>query len=104
MKVVRFFYSQRGTYLTQIFVHNISNNSIIGIDTLLTSNINTRSQVGGLARMERKKYWTEIFLLKIFIFLKRQIRYPDTMAFWYPRNGKKFWGIKKIENLDLCPI
>lgn len=41
----------------------IRNNSLIGIDTRIVFNINTRSHVGGLVRMERKKTRIE---LKIF--------------------------------------
>nr|YP_009318872.1 RNA polymerase beta'' subunit [Eriocnema fulva]APA17973.1 RNA polymerase beta'' subunit [Eriocnema fulva] len=41
----------------------IRNNSLIGIDTRIVFNINTRSYVGGLVRMERKKKRIE---LKIF--------------------------------------
>nr|YP_010528558.1 RNA polymerase beta'' subunit [Acriopsis javanica]UXW65449.1 RNA polymerase beta'' subunit [Acriopsis javanica]UXW65602.1 RNA polymerase beta'' subunit [Acriopsis javanica] len=41
----------------------VRNNSIIGVDTRLTLNINTRSRVGGLVRVERKKKSME---LKIF--------------------------------------
>nr|YP_010528713.1 RNA polymerase beta'' subunit [Thecopus maingayi]UXW65835.1 RNA polymerase beta'' subunit [Thecopus maingayi] len=41
----------------------VRNNSIIGVDTRLTLNMNTRSRVGGLVRVERKKKSLE---LKIF--------------------------------------
>ena len=41
----------------------VRNNSIIGVDTRLALNINTRSRVGGLVRVERKKKYIE---LKIF--------------------------------------
>jgi len=33
----------------------VRNNSIIGVDTQLALNTNTRSRVGGLVRVERKK-------------------------------------------------
>nr|YP_010604940.1 RNA polymerase beta'' subunit [Paphiopedilum vietnamense]WAN79950.1 RNA polymerase beta'' subunit [Paphiopedilum vietnamense] len=41
----------------------VRNNSIVGVDTRLVLNINTRSRVGGLVRVERKKKSIE---LKIF--------------------------------------
>nr|AXO65958.1 RNA polymerase beta'' subunit [Calochilus robertsonii] len=41
----------------------VRNNSIVGVDTRLALNINTRSRVGGLVRVERKKKSIE---LKIF--------------------------------------
>nr|YP_010887108.1 RNA polymerase beta'' subunit [Garrya buxifolia]WJH15704.1 RNA polymerase beta'' subunit [Garrya buxifolia] len=62
MKVDRFFFIPEKVYLlpgsSSIMVRN---NSIIGVDTQIT--LNTRSQVGGLVRVERKKKRIE---LKIF--------------------------------------
>nr|YP_009731403.1 RNA polymerase beta' subunit [Corybas taliensis]QHN69918.1 RNA polymerase beta' subunit [Corybas taliensis] len=51
----------------------VRNNSIIGVDTRLVLNINTRSRVGGLIRVERKKKSME---LKIF---SGDIHFPGEM-------------------------
>nr|YP_010528633.1 RNA polymerase beta'' subunit [Grammatophyllum scriptum]UXW65677.1 RNA polymerase beta'' subunit [Grammatophyllum scriptum]UXW65757.1 RNA polymerase beta'' subunit [Grammatophyllum scriptum] len=63
-KVDRFFFIPEEVHIlpgsSPIMVRN---NSIIGVDTRLTLNINTRSRVGGLVRVERKKKTME---LKIF--------------------------------------
>nr|YP_010353452.1 RNA polymerase beta'' subunit [Polygonatum cathcartii]UOF73712.1 RNA polymerase beta'' subunit [Polygonatum cathcartii] len=64
MKVDRFFFIPEEVHIlpgsSSIMVRN---NSIIGVDTQLTLNTNTRSRVGGLVRVERKKKSIE---LKIF--------------------------------------
>jgi len=71
----------------------VRNNSIIGADTQITSNI--RSQVGRVLQVDReKKDWTSNFSWRYIFFLGRHIRYPDTAAFWChkerqnPRNQK----------------
>nr|YP_009306767.1 RNA polymerase beta'' subunit [Davidia involucrata]AOQ76927.1 RNA polymerase beta'' subunit [Davidia involucrata] len=67
MKVDRFFFIPEEVHIlpgsSSIMVRN---NSIIGVDTQIT--LNTRSRVGGLVRVERKKKRIElkIFELKIF--------------------------------------
>nr|YP_010229124.1 RNA polymerase beta'' subunit [Clivia gardenii]QST20451.1 RNA polymerase beta'' subunit [Clivia gardenii] len=64
MKVDRFFFIPEEAHIlpgsSSIMVRN---NSIIGVDTQLALNTNTRSRVGGLVRVERKKKSIE---LKIF--------------------------------------
>nr|QYK18716.1 RNA polymerase beta'' subunit [Stelis grandiflora] len=64
MKVDRFFFIPEEVHIlpgsSPIMVRN---NSIIGVDTRLALNLNTRSRVGGLVRVERKKKSME---LKIF--------------------------------------
>nr|YP_009239344.1 RNA polymerase beta'' subunit [Dendrobium pendulum]AMM05309.1 RNA polymerase beta'' subunit [Dendrobium pendulum] len=64
MKVDRFFFIPEEVHIlpgsSPIMVRN---NSIIGVDTRLALNMNTRSRVGGLVRVERKKKSME---LKIF--------------------------------------
>nr|YP_010578575.1 RNA polymerase beta'' subunit [Polygonatum praecox]QZK23419.1 RNA polymerase beta' subunit [Polygonatum cyrtonema]QZK23589.1 RNA polymerase beta' subunit [Polygonatum cyrtonema]UZP16614.1 RNA polymerase beta'' subunit [Polygonatum praecox] len=64
MKVDRFFFIPEEVHIlpgsSSIMVRN---NSIIGVDTQLALNTNTRSRVGGLVRVERKKKSIE---LKIF--------------------------------------
>nr|YP_010319058.1 RNA polymerase beta'' subunit [Strumaria truncata]QWW90184.1 RNA polymerase beta'' subunit [Strumaria truncata] len=64
MKVDRFFFIPEELHIlpgsSSIMVRN---NSIIGVDTQLALNTNTRSRVGGLVRVERKKKSIE---LKIF--------------------------------------
>nr|QHN59686.1 RNA polymerase beta'' subunit [Vandopsis lissochiloides] len=64
MKVDQFFFIPEEIHIlpgsSPIMVRN---NSIIGVDTPLVLNINTRSRVGGLVRVERKKKSIE---LKIF--------------------------------------
>nr|QUB02247.1 RNA polymerase beta' subunit [Murdannia edulis] len=62
MRVDRFFFILEEVHILpgSSFIM-VRNNSIIGINTLLA--LNTRSQVGGLVRMERKKKYIE---LKIF--------------------------------------
>nr|YP_009861280.1 RNA polymerase beta'' subunit [Stylochaeton bogneri]QIU82970.1 RNA polymerase beta'' subunit [Stylochaeton bogneri] len=62
MKVDRFFFIPEEVHvLPGSSLIMVRNNSIIGVDTLLT--LNTRSRVGGLVRVERKKKSIE---LKIF--------------------------------------
>nr|ARD04607.1 RNA polymerase beta' subunit [Holodiscus discolor] len=62
MKVDRFFFIPEEVHIfPESSAIMVRNNSIIGIDTLIT--LNTRSRVGGLVRMERKKKRIE---LKIF--------------------------------------
>nr|YP_010979690.1 RNA polymerase beta'' subunit [Calanthe sinica]WOC83690.1 RNA polymerase beta'' subunit [Calanthe sinica] len=64
MKVDRFFFIPEEVHIlpgsSPIMVRN---NSIIGVDTRLALNLNTRSRIGGLVRVERKKKSME---LKIF--------------------------------------
>nr|YP_010471788.1 RNA polymerase beta'' subunit [Nervilia fordii]UVG41145.1 RNA polymerase beta'' subunit [Nervilia fordii] len=64
MKVDRFFFIPEEVYIlpgsSTIMVRN---NSIVGVDTRLALNMNTRSRVGGLVRVDRKKKSIE---LKIF--------------------------------------
>jgi hypothetical protein len=49
------------------------------VDTQIT--LNTKSRVGGLIRIERKKKkWNLNSFLEISIFRGRQIRYPDTVV------------------------
>nr|QHB74937.1 RNA polymerase beta' subunit [Brunellia trianae] len=62
IKVDRFFFIPEEVYiLPESFSIMVRNNSIIGVDTQIT--LNTRSRVGGLVRVERKKKKIE---LKIF--------------------------------------
>uniref|UniRef100_A0AB39U2U8 DNA-directed RNA polymerase subunit beta'' n=1 Tax=Hydnocarpus kurzii TaxID=3240908 RepID=A0AB39U2U8_9ROSI len=62
MKVDRFFFIPEEVYILPEFSSlMVRNNSIIGVDTQIT--LNTRSRVGGLVRVERKKKKME---LKIF--------------------------------------
>nr|YP_010617039.1 RNA polymerase beta'' subunit [Aspidistra yingjiangensis]WAW80955.1 RNA polymerase beta'' subunit [Aspidistra yingjiangensis] len=61
MKVDRFFFIPEEVHIlpgsSSIMVRN---NSIIGVDTQLALNTNTRSRVGGLVRVERKKKSIEL--------------------------------------------
>ena len=72
MKVDRFFFIPEEVHIlpgsSSIMVRN---NSIIGVDTQLALNTNTRSRVGGLVRVERKKKSIE---LKIF---SGDIHFPE---------------------------
>nr|YP_010258878.1 RNA polymerase beta'' subunit [Microtis unifolia]UIX23747.1 RNA polymerase beta'' subunit [Microtis unifolia] len=79
----------------------VRNNSIIGIDTRLALNINTRSRVGGLVRVERKKKSME---LKIF---SGDIHFPGEMDKISRHSGilippgmekKNYKGSKKLKN------
>nr|QKV48011.1 RNA polymerase beta'' subunit [Tipularia josephi] len=64
MKVDQFFFIPEEVHiLPGSSLIMVRNNSIIGVDTRLALNINTRSRVGGLVRVERKKKSME---LKIF--------------------------------------
>nr|QKV47925.1 RNA polymerase beta'' subunit [Oreorchis patens] len=64
MKVNRFFFIPEEVHiLPGSSLITVRNNSIIGVDTRLALNRNTRSRVGGLVRVERKKKSME---LKIF--------------------------------------
>nr|AZJ16993.1 RNA polymerase beta'' subunit [Cremastra appendiculata] len=64
MKVDRFFFIPEEVHiLPGSSLIMVRNNSIIGVDTRLALNRNTRSRVGGLVRVERKKKSME---LKIF--------------------------------------
>nr|YP_009558933.1 RNA polymerase beta' subunit [Calypso bulbosa var. occidentalis]QBA90960.1 RNA polymerase beta' subunit [Calypso bulbosa var. occidentalis] len=64
MKVDQFFFIPEEVHiLPGASLITVRNNSIIGVDTRLALNINTRSRVGGLVRVERKKKSME---LKIF--------------------------------------
>ena len=80
MKVDRFFFIPEEVHvLPGSSLIMVRNNSIIGVDTPLT--LNTRSRVGGLVRVERKKkVLNSKYFLGISIFLERQIRYPGTAA------------------------
>nr|YP_010737578.1 RNA polymerase beta'' subunit [Filipendula camtschatica]WEQ71708.1 RNA polymerase beta'' subunit [Filipendula camtschatica] len=74
----------------------VRNNSLIGIDTLIT--LNTRSRVGGLVRMERKK---KIIELKIF---SGDIHFPGEMDKIFRHSGvlippgTKYKESKKLKN------
>nr|UNJ78438.1 RNA polymerase beta'' subunit [Rhomboda moulmeinensis] len=74
MKVDQFFFIPEEVHIlpgsSPIMVRN---NSIVGVDTRLALNINTRSRVGGLVRVERKKKSME---LKIF---SGNIHFPGQM-------------------------
>nr|YP_010260740.1 RNA polymerase beta'' subunit [Corybas cheesemanii]UIX55790.1 RNA polymerase beta'' subunit [Corybas cheesemanii] len=79
----------------------VRNNSIVGVDTRLALNINTRSRVGGLVRVERKKKSME---LKIF---SGDIHFPGEMDRISRHSGilippgmkKKNWkGSKKLKD------
>nr|QUS63324.1 RNA polymerase beta'' subunit [Platanthera ussuriensis] len=74
MKVDQFFFIPEEVHIlpgsSPIMVRN---NSIVGIDTRLSLNLNTRSRVGGLVRVERKKKSME---LKIF---SGDIHFPGEM-------------------------
>nr|YP_009270539.1 RNA polymerase beta'' subunit [Apostasia odorata]AIY61328.1 RNA polymerase beta'' subunit [Apostasia odorata] len=64
MRVDRFFFIPEEVHiLPGSSLIMVRNNSIVGVDTRLALNINTRSRVGGLVRVERKKKSIE---LKIF--------------------------------------
>nr|YP_010547275.1 RNA polymerase beta'' subunit [Tipularia japonica]UYK52331.1 RNA polymerase beta'' subunit [Tipularia japonica] len=64
MKVDQFFFIPEEVHILPVSsLIMVRNNSIIGVDTRLALNINTRSRVGGLVRVERKKKSME---LKIF--------------------------------------
>nr|YP_010758492.1 RNA polymerase beta'' subunit [Polygonatum griffithii]WEW64537.1 RNA polymerase beta'' subunit [Polygonatum griffithii] len=64
MKVDRFFFIPEEVHILPGSLSiMVRNNSIIGVDTQLALNTNTRSRVGGLVRVERKKKSIE---LKIF--------------------------------------
>nr|YP_009249024.1 RNA polymerase beta' subunit [Baxteria australis]AMW67076.1 RNA polymerase beta' subunit [Baxteria australis] len=64
MKVDRFFFILEEVHILPGYsVIMVRNNSIIGVSTRLALNINTRSRVGGLVRVERKKKSIE---LKVF--------------------------------------
>ena len=81
MKVDRFFFIPEEVYiLPESSSLMVRNNSIIGVDTQIT--LNTKSRVGGLIRIERKKKkkWNLKSFLEISIFRGRQIRYPDTVV------------------------
>nr|UDP58658.1 RNA polymerase beta'' subunit [Dracaena serrulata] len=92
MKVDRFFFIPEEVHIlpgsSSIMVRN---NSIIGVDTQLALNTNTRSRVGGLVRVERKKkkYGTENLFWR-YSFSRRDRK--DIQTQWHfdtTRNGKK---------------
>ncbi|CAN1867937.1 DNA-directed RNA polymerase subunit beta'' [Linum perenne] len=98
MKIDRFLFIPQEVY---IFPESsplmVRNNSIIGVDTQIT--LNTRSQVDGLIRVERKNKKIEV---KIFSrpIKKKKKKNPATVVFLIPpgtvtTNSKKF---KKLEN------
>nr|YP_009747845.1 RNA polymerase beta'' subunit [Habenaria flagellifera]QII89525.1 RNA polymerase beta'' subunit [Habenaria flagellifera] len=79
----------------------VRNNSIVGVDTRLVLNLNTRSRVGGLVRIERKKKSME---LKIF---SGDIHFPGEMDKISRHSGiliqpgmekKNYKGSKKFKN------
>nr|BBB03177.1 DNA-directed RNA polymerase beta'' chain [Neuwiedia zollingeri var. singapureana] len=79
----------------------VRNNSIVGVDTQLALNINTRSRVGGLVRVERKKKSIE---LKIF---SGDIHFPGETDKISRHSGilippgmekKNYKGSKKLKN------
>jgi len=80
MKIDRFFFIPEEVHiLSESSSIMVRNNSLIGVDTRIT--LNTRSRVGGLVRVERKKKGLNLkSFLEISIFLEKPIRYPDTVA------------------------
>lgn len=80
MKIDRFFFIPEEVHiLPESSSIMVRNNSLIGVDTRIT--LNTRSRVGGLVRVERKKKGLKLKSFReISIFLEKRIRYPDTVA------------------------
>nr|YP_010602655.1 RNA polymerase beta'' subunit [Paphiopedilum intaniae]WAN76826.1 RNA polymerase beta'' subunit [Paphiopedilum intaniae] len=102
MRVDRFFFIPEEVHIFPVSSPiMVRNNSIVGVDTRLALNINTRSQVGGLVRVERKKRSIE---LKIF---SGDIHFPGE-ADKISRHGgilippgmenKNYKGSKKFKN------
>nr|YP_010605243.1 RNA polymerase beta'' subunit [Paphiopedilum wilhelminae]WAN80329.1 RNA polymerase beta'' subunit [Paphiopedilum wilhelminae] len=102
MRVDRFFFIPEEVHIFPVSSPiMVRNNSIVGVDTRLALNINTRSQVGGLVRVERKKRSIE---LKIF---SGDIHFPGE-ADKISRHGgilippgmenKNYKGSKKLKN------
>nr|YP_010603948.1 RNA polymerase beta'' subunit [Paphiopedilum sanderianum]WAN78654.1 RNA polymerase beta'' subunit [Paphiopedilum sanderianum] len=102
MRVDRFFFIPQEVHIFPVSSPiMVRNNSIVGVDTRLALNINTRSQVGGLVRVERKKRSIE---LKIF---SGDIHFPGE-ADKISRHGgilippgmenKNYKGSKKFKN------
>nr|YP_009749430.1 RNA polymerase beta'' subunit [Habenaria chejuensis]QII91517.1 RNA polymerase beta'' subunit [Habenaria chejuensis] len=102
MKVDQFFFIPEEVHIlpgsSPIMVRN---NSIVGVDTRLALNLNTRSRVGGLVRVERKKKSME---LKIF---SGDIHFPGEMDKISRHSGilipsgmekKNYKGSKKFKN------
>nr|YP_010603640.1 RNA polymerase beta'' subunit [Paphiopedilum primulinum]YP_010610239.1 RNA polymerase beta'' subunit [Paphiopedilum glaucophyllum]UDP54223.1 RNA polymerase beta'' subunit [Paphiopedilum primulinum]WAN78270.1 RNA polymerase beta'' subunit [Paphiopedilum primulinum]WAO28467.1 RNA polymerase beta'' subunit [Paphiopedilum glaucophyllum] len=102
MRVDRFFFIPEEVHIFPVSSPiMVRNNSIVGVDTRLALNINTRSRVGGLVRVERKKRSIE---LKIF---SGDIHFPGE-ADKISRHGgilippgmenKNYKGSKKFQN------
>nr|YP_010602579.1 RNA polymerase beta'' subunit [Paphiopedilum insigne]YP_010609782.1 RNA polymerase beta'' subunit [Paphiopedilum exul]WAN76750.1 RNA polymerase beta'' subunit [Paphiopedilum insigne]WAO28010.1 RNA polymerase beta'' subunit [Paphiopedilum exul] len=102
MRVDRFFFIPEEVHIFPVSSPiMVRNNSIVGVDTRLALNINTRSRVGGLVRVERKKRSIE---LKIF---SGDIHFPGE-AEKISRHGgilippgmenKNYKGSKKFKN------
>nr|YP_009462618.1 RNA polymerase beta' subunit [Boehmeria umbrosa]AUV64959.1 RNA polymerase beta' subunit [Boehmeria umbrosa] len=101
-KVDRFFFIPEEVHiLPESSTIMVRNNSIIGVDTRIALNINTRSRVGGLVRVEKKKKQIE---LKIF---SGDIHFPVEMDKIFRHSGiliprgrvkKKFKESKKLKN------
>nr|YP_010609706.1 RNA polymerase beta'' subunit [Paphiopedilum druryi]WAO27856.1 RNA polymerase beta'' subunit [Paphiopedilum druryi] len=102
MRVDRFFFIPEEVHIFPVSSPiMVRNNSIVGVDTRLALNINTRSRVGGLVRVERKKRSIE---LKIF---SGDIHFPGE-ADKISRHGgilippgmenKNYKGSKKFKN------
>nr|YP_010604100.1 RNA polymerase beta'' subunit [Paphiopedilum schoseri]WAN78806.1 RNA polymerase beta'' subunit [Paphiopedilum schoseri] len=102
MRVDRFFFIPEEVHILPVSSPiMVRNNSIVGVDTRLALNINTRSRVDGLVRVERKKRSIE---LKIF---SGDIHFPGE-ADKISRHGgilippgmenKNYKGSKKFQN------
>ena len=101
-KVDRFFFIPEEVHiLPESSTIMVRNNSIIGVDTRIALNINTRSRVGGLVRVEKKKKQIE---LKIF---SGDIHFPVEMDNIFRYSGiliprgrvkKKFKESKNFKN------
>nr|WEB51332.1 RNA polymerase beta'' subunit [Tetraena hamiensis var. qatarensis] len=107
MKVDRFFFIPEEVHiLPESSLIMVRDNSIIGVDTQIT--LNTRSRVGGLVRVERKKKkdrTKNIFWRYSFSGRGRDRKDLSTQRdLDLARNDKNnFKRIKKIEKLDLSP-
>nr|YP_009675794.1 RNA polymerase beta'' subunit [Anathallis obovata]QDE12582.1 RNA polymerase beta'' subunit [Anathallis obovata] len=102
MKVDQFFFIPEEVHIlpgsSPIMVRN---NSIIGVDTRLALNRNTRSRVGGLVRVERKKKSMELKIFSGDIHFSGEVdkisRYSGILI--PPVMGKKnSKGLKKLKN------
>nr|QKV47517.1 RNA polymerase beta'' subunit [Changnienia amoena] len=102
MKVDRFFFIPEEVHiLPGSSLITVRNNSIIGVDTRLALNINTRSRVGGLVRVERKKKSMELKIFSGDIHFSGEVdkisRHSGILI--PPGMGKKnYKGSKKLKN------